>query len=100
MLTHSSRLRVAISASPLWLALSLLWVAPARGQAPRTGSSAKKALTIDDYARWRSIEGSTISSDGNWVAWVYRFSNALDQRPALHLRRLDASSDQEIANAV
>ena len=30
-----------------------------------------KAIPIADYARWRSIQGATISANGEWVAWSY-----------------------------
>ena len=30
----------------------------------------KKALTVDDYASWRSISGQQISGDGKWVIYV------------------------------
>lgn len=63
-------------------------------------AQSKKVLTIDDYARWRSIENSRISPDGNWVAYVLRHNNALDQKPALHVLQVDANRDQEIAQGV
>jgi dipeptidyl aminopeptidase/acylaminoacyl peptidase len=59
--------------------------------------SAKKVLTIDDYARWRSIESSRISGDGNWVAYGMRHNNALDAQPVLHVHRIDAQRDTVIA---
>jgi dipeptidyl aminopeptidase/acylaminoacyl peptidase len=31
----------------------------------------KKVLTIDDYARWRSIGQTSISPDGQWVTYAY-----------------------------
>lgn len=78
------------------LALALfVTLAPSAGaQAP----AAKKALSIDDYARWKSIENARISGDGNWVIYGFRQFNALDQQPVLHLRRLDTDKDQEIPN--
>lgn len=60
--------------------------------------AAKKVLTIDDYARWRSIDNSRISGDGNWVAYGLRHPNALDPQPVLHLLRLDTNRDREIVN--
>ena len=32
----------------------------------------KKALTIDDYGRWRSIASAAISDDGQWACYIYR----------------------------
>jgi dienelactone hydrolase len=65
---------------------------------PAQTPAAKKVLTIDDYARWRSIENSRISGDGNWVAYGLRHPNALDPQPVLHILKLDANRDQEITN--
>jgi dipeptidyl aminopeptidase/acylaminoacyl peptidase len=61
----------------------------------------KKILTVDDYSRWRSIEGERISSDGQWVAWVYRYTNVLpaDSKPELHILHLPTKQDVVIANA-
>ena len=61
---------------------------------------AKRMLTVDDYARWRSIENSRISGDGNWVAYGFRYPNRLDPEPVLHLLRLDSKRDQEVPNGV
>jgi dipeptidyl aminopeptidase/acylaminoacyl peptidase len=71
-------------------------VAPVAAQAP-----AKKVLTVDDYTRWRSINGAQLSGDGKWVAYVLQFTNTppADSRPVLHLLRLDTSQDTEIPNA-
>ena len=61
----------------------------------------KRVLTVDDYPRWRSIEGERISSDGQWVAWVYRFTNVLpaDSKPELHILNLATKQDVVVANA-
>jgi len=66
---------------------------------PLAAQSGKKVLSVDDYARWKSIENSRISGDGNWVAYGTRHPNALDPQPAVHVLRLDSNRDQEIANA-
>jgi dipeptidyl aminopeptidase/acylaminoacyl peptidase len=80
----------------LGLAL-LVSLAPAR---PTEAQSPKKVLTIEDYARWKSIDNSRISGDGNWVAYGLRHPNALDQQPVLHITRLDSNRDQEIPSGV
>ncbi len=61
----------------------------------------KKALSIEDYTRWRSIEGSQISSDGKYAAYVLRQMNMpqADSRPVLHIVRLDDDNHVTIANA-
>jgi len=75
----------------LAVAVGALW-------APAAAQSGKKALTIDDYARWRSIESPMISRDGAWVAYVFSFPDVLDTKPVVHVRRLDSDKDHEIAN--
>jgi hypothetical protein len=75
------------------IALVMLFALSATAQA-----QSKKVLSIDDYVRWRSIEASRISGDGNWVAYVMRHPSALDPQPMLTLLRLDTNSPQEIAN--
>ena len=37
---------------------------------PITAHAQKKALTPADWDRWRSIQGSTLSNDGKWVAYT------------------------------
>ncbi len=66
-----------------------------------TPVSAKKVLGIDDYARWRSINGASISADGKWVTYDLAYTNVpqAETRPVLHLLRLDTNQDLEVANA-
>jgi dipeptidyl aminopeptidase/acylaminoacyl peptidase len=35
-----------------------------------TAQSARRPITQDDYDRWRSVQGATLSSDGQWAAWT------------------------------
>jgi dipeptidyl aminopeptidase/acylaminoacyl peptidase len=60
--------------------------------------AAPKVLTIEDYARWRTIENDLISKDGNWVTYGLRNTNALDQKPVLHVLRLADDNVREIEN--
>ena len=41
----------------------------AQAEAPMRGD--KKVLTIDDYAKWRSVGQTSISPDGRWVTYAY-----------------------------
>ncbi len=50
-------------------AILFVLAAPAAAR-PLFAQSAKKALTVDDYSKWRAINSSSISSDGNWVTYV------------------------------
>ncbi len=49
---------------------ALLLVALIGIGAPVTAQSAKKVLTQADYDVWRSIQGSALSNDGQWVAYT------------------------------
>ena len=40
----------------------------AQDEAPMRGD--KKVLTIDDYAKWRSVGQTSISPDGRWVTYA------------------------------
>jgi dienelactone hydrolase len=74
-----------------------------QSQAPAAATStngAKKVLAFDDYARWRSIEGSRISGDGQWVAYGYRQPNSLDPKLELHIYRIDTQKDETVPNAL
>lgn len=64
--------------------------------APVPDPTRKRALSVEDYSRWRSIEGSQISSDGKFAAYVLRQMNVpqVDSRPVLHIVRID--DDQHV----
>ncbi len=82
--------------------LAMALVAAVAWSPTAVAQSGTRALAIDDYERWRSIEfhrSAAISSDGAWVAYVFRYPDALDQRPVLHVRSLDSEIDHEIPNA-
>ncbi len=63
---------------------------------------AKKALTVDDYTRWRSISEPEISGDGKWVAYGLSYTNTLpaDAKPVLHLLNLETNQDLEVPNGI
>jgi dipeptidyl aminopeptidase/acylaminoacyl peptidase len=75
------------------------------GNTPAANTTAdptrKKALSIEDYSRWRTIEGAQISSDGKYAAYVFRQMNVpqADSKPVLHIVRLDDDNHVTIANA-
>jgi hypothetical protein len=80
-----------------------LSVAPLSAQIKQTGSAdpmTKRPLTIDDYARWKNIEGAQISGDGKWVAYVLRLTNVpqTDSKPVLHILNLDNNQDVTVAD--
>ena len=85
--------------SVLAMAMSLALCAAAaltEAQAP-----AKKALTIDDYTKWRSISGQELSGDGTWAAYVLQQLNtiAAEAKPVLHLRNLDTNAEVTVNDA-
>ena len=85
--------------TPVMLALVLACAFTAHVPAQST-NGAKKTIGFDDYSRWRSIEGSRISGDGQWVAYGYRHPSSLDPKPELHILRLDSGKDETVANAL
>lgn len=58
----------------------------------------KKALSIGDYSKWRTIAGQQISPDGKWVAYVLQFTNVVtaDAKPELHIVNLATNKDTVI----
>jgi esterase/lipase len=79
----------------LLIALSAAFARPA-AQAP-----AKKAMTVDDYTKWRSISGQEISGDGKWVAYGLQLTNVAptETKPVLHLRNLQTNDEITVADA-
>jgi dipeptidyl aminopeptidase/acylaminoacyl peptidase len=73
--------------------------APANATAP--DPTRKKVLSIDDYSRWRQIEGAQISSDGRYVAYVLRHTNTpqAESKPVLHLTQVESGQESTVADA-
>ena len=86
---------ISIFALVLALALTSAFALP---QAP---TPAKKAITIDDYTKWRSISSQAISGDGKWVAYVLQLTNTIsaEAKPVLHLLNLETKADVTVADA-
>lgn len=81
--------------------LTLSFAPPVHAQSGPTATlpqttGEKRPLPISDYARWRSIDGETISPDGAWVAWSYSRVRGDD---TLHVRTVDGSSTHTVAFA-
>lgn len=64
-------------------------VAPLSGQE----SGSKRPLTIADYKDWRTLSGTSISSDGLWVAWSYTRVRGDD---TLHVANLETGSEHVV----
>ena len=71
--TRSQFHRVAVLAVAVAIALAAYAL-------PQAQTPAKKAMTIDDYTKWRSISGQEISADGKWVAYTLQFTNVVAGR--------------------
>lgn len=58
-------------------------------------AQAKKVLSVDDYPKWRSISGQSLSADGTWVAYTLQLTNTPESeaKPVLHLKNLSTSQE-------
>ena len=56
-------------------------------------TAAKKALTVDDYTKWRSIAGQEVSADGKWVAYTLQLTNTLPAEAKPVLRSEEHTSE-------
>jgi hypothetical protein len=68
---------------------------------PSAQAHAKKTLGVEDYTKWRSIQGEQISGDGNWVTYVLQLTNTptAEAKPVLHVLNLQSNEDVSVANA-
>jgi len=55
--------------------------------------ASKNVLTIDDYARWRSIGSTSISEQGDWITFSYSKRETDDE---LHVKQLDSDKEHVI----
>jgi dipeptidyl aminopeptidase/acylaminoacyl peptidase len=88
------------AAALLPLAVALLLATPGAAACQRTPRNPATPanlylgpLQLADYAHWRSIQGATISADGEWVAWSY---SQLRQDDVLHVRSVDSNLEHRI----
>src|SRR5688572_4488314 len=68
---------------------------------PFAQSASKKALTVDDYTKWRSIGDQELSGDGRWVAYVLQLTNtiAAEAKPVLYVKNLDTNDEVSVQHA-
>ena len=68
---------------------------------PSAQSPAKKAITIDDYTKWKTISASQLSDDGQWLAYGVSLTNTVpaEAKPVLHLMNLQSNQKIEVADA-
>jgi len=53
----------------------------------------KRIMTIEDYARWRSIGSTSISDDGSWITYAYGTPEADD---TLYVKSMETGSEYVI----
>ncbi len=97
-LHFARRIRLTVLAVVLF---GMVGSAQAQSAPQPQAATAKKVLSIEDYARWRSISGQAISSDGKWVVYGLQFTNVPESgtKPVMHLRNLETNEEIEVANA-
>jgi dipeptidyl aminopeptidase/acylaminoacyl peptidase len=90
-----SHRRVAASTLALLAALASAHAWPGAQTTP------KRALSVDDYPKWRSITESAISGDGKWATYVLQLTNTIpaEAKPALHLKNLETNEEVTVQHA-
>jgi len=90
---------LAVFAAPASLgaqANSSVSAARQQGAAATATDPTKKKLTVDDYARWRTIRDAAISDDGTWATYGYQQRRTDD---TLFVKNLASGVEQRIARA-
>jgi dipeptidyl aminopeptidase/acylaminoacyl peptidase len=97
--------------SPVLLGCSLLVVTATMSQGQRTGNVAqatpasastapradnKRAMTVADYGKWRTIRDVAISDDGNWASYGYQQRRVDD---TLFVKNLTTGAEQRVPRA-
>jgi len=62
---------------------------------------AKKALTVEDYTKWRSINAPELSGDGKWLTYGMAQTNTApnESKPVLYLMNLQTNETVNVADA-
>ncbi|HEX5069862.1 MAG TPA: hypothetical protein VFV78_06560, partial [Vicinamibacterales bacterium] len=96
MTKRSSRLVFA-----LFAVLVAAYAVPAAQNAAAQAPAGKKAMTIADYTRWRTITGSQISSDGKWVTYGLSLTNVpqAETKPVLTILNLETNQKVDVPDA-
>ena len=87
--------------SSLVLVLAIALMSAYAWPSAQAPAPAKKALTVEDYPKWRSISGQEISGDGKWVAYGLQLTNVPqgETKPVLNLLNLETAQKVEVADA-
>jgi hypothetical protein len=95
-----TRPRLAVCSILVLIFLSAL--APASGSAQVAAPTpAKKAMTVEDYSKWRAISGQVLSANGKWLAYVLELTNVLpgETKPVMHIVNLVTNADVSVNDA-
>ena len=68
---------------------------------PAAQAPAKKAIAVDDYTKWKSVNDPELSGDGKWVTYGISLTNtvAAESKPVLHLKNLETNQHVEVNDA-
>jgi hypothetical protein len=97
----SDRRFVRHRAASLPIVLLLVATFGAAYAVPAAQTPVKKALTVDDYTKWKSINAPELSGDGKWVTYGISLTNtvAAESKPVLHLVNLETNQHVEVTDA-
>jgi dipeptidyl aminopeptidase/acylaminoacyl peptidase len=70
--------------------------APTPSPSAARADDGKKAMTVADYAKWRTIRDAAISDDGTWASYGYQQRRVDD---TLFVKNLSTGADQKIPRA-
>ncbi|NKB90401.1 MAG: prolyl oligopeptidase family serine peptidase [Acidobacteria bacterium] len=98
-------LRSARSIAALFVVLLLIPAAalPARAQEAEVAEIAAavepgtRVLGLEDYNRWRTVDGMTLAADGSWAAFSYGTRREAD--PELHIKSLTTDRTHVVERA-
>jgi hypothetical protein len=68
---------------------------PAGSETASSASSARRVLTLGDYAGWKRIQSAGLSPDGRWMSYAF---NPNDGTDTLYIRELDGTNVHRVAN--
>ena len=68
---------------------------------PSAQAPAKKALTVDDYTKWKNITAPELSADGRWLTYGLALTNTAptETKPVLYLLNLQTNETVQVADA-
>jgi len=85
----------------LVLALSFLSASAPASVQTAAPIPAKKAMTVDDYSKWKTISAQALSADGKWLVYVLELTNVVpaETKPVMHIVNLETNTDVTVNDA-